>query len=120
MGELYERILGEHPTKPKIAVHALLAIIAEQQRGALTVAQAQSILETEYGGALGTGTGSEAGLAEVGDLLGTLPSGTTTTIQLARSQRIQLIDSVFLLADLRVAPYDTPAALRTRLGVQTR
>lgn len=120
MGELYERILGMHPTKPKIGVHALEAIIAEQRRGALTVAQADGILATEYGGGLGAGVGDEAGRQEVVDLLATIPTGTTTTNRLDRLERILQIEQVFLLADLRLAPYDTAAALRTRMGVPTR
>lgn len=121
MGELYERILEQHPTKPKIAVHAFQAIVAEQRRGSLTVAQAQAILTSEYGGPLGNATsGDEAGVAEVQDLLATVPTGTTTANQLARIARLQEISDVLLLADLAVPPYDTPAALRTRLGVQTR
>lgn len=121
MGELYERILGIHPTKDKIGVHALQAIVAEQRRGSLTVAQANTILAAEYGGALGTASsGDEAGQQEVADLLATVPTGTTTVNQLSRIARLQEIQDVFLLADLRIAPYDTAANLRTRLGVQTR
>lgn len=121
MGELYERILEVHPNKPKIAVHALQALVAEQRRGTLTVAQAQNILNVEYGGALGTGgSGDEAGVQEVTDLLATVPTGSTTANQLSRIARLQEISDVFLLADLVIPPYDTPEALRTRLGVPTR
>jgi len=117
MGELYERILRLHPTKDKIAVHALLAICAEQSRGVLTTAQANNIIAEEYGQTLGAAqTGNDAGLREAGDLIATV----TAVAAASRAAKIIEIEEVLLLADLGIAPYDTPAALRTRLGVPDR
>lgn len=121
MGELYERLLDVHPTKGKIAAHALLALVGEQRRGALTTAQAQNILMLEYGGALGTdATGSNAGMQELVDLLGTVQTGATTGNQLSRLARLAEVQDVLLLADLRITPYATPVELRTRFGVPDR
>ena len=121
MGELYERILGVHPTKPKISTDGMQACMALIFTNHMTVAQADALFAEHYGGPLGTATtGGEAGRQEATDLRATIPTGATTANQLARIQRMDLIERIFVIADLRQAPFDTPAGIRSALGVPDR
>jgi hypothetical protein len=121
MGELYERILEVHPTKDKISTDALQACMRNIRRGIMTVDQADTLFEVHYGGALGTAqTGDEAGRREANDLLATIPTGSTTAQRFDRIEALANIEAVLVVADLKQAPFDTPAAIRTALGVPDR
>jgi hypothetical protein len=121
MGELYERILGQHPSKPKISTDGLQACMRLIRSGQMTVNQADQMFADHYGGALGTSaTGNNAGRTEATDLLNTIPTGSTTNNRLDRIERAALIEAVLVIADLRQPPFDTPAALRTVFGVPDR
>lgn len=121
MGELYERLLGQHPTKPKIYTDGLQACMRHFRTGAMTVAQIDAYFEQECGAPFGTAaTGNDAGRQEAQDLLATIPTGNTTTNRLDRIERLALIEAVLVIADVRAAPFDTPAALRAAFGVPDR
>lgn len=114
MPELYERLTGTHTDgRPKLPVHQLQALIAENQRGQWTAAQGIAYLEL-----------SATEQQEVVDLVGTIPGGSTTANQVQRALKLLEIDQVLLLAEHTVpsgiAPLNTTAAVRTRLGVPTR
>ena len=114
MASLYERLMGIHATRPKIPVHQFQAISAEWARGQITGAQANTAIA-----AISANVGLDATeQTEAQDLVTTVPTGAGT--EAARALRIQEIDQVLLLADMRIAPYDTAAAVRTRFGVPTR
>lgn len=122
MGELYERILGQHATLPKIPVHGFQATAAEWARARLTGAQANTAITVMSGQPLGA-----TGQTEAQDLVNTVTSiaVTGTAVQIAdgkasRALRIQEIDQVLLLADSGIAGYSTAAGLVARLGVPTR
>lgn len=104
---LYERLMGEGEDVAKVPVHQFVSTLAEYGRGVLTGAQAQAIIIAVSGAPLTAGEVTEAQA-----LLATI-TGTTT----AKLARVKLIDDVLLLAESRVPGYDTPAAVRTRLGV---
>lgn len=103
---LYERLLGGDDVA-KIPVHAFQATLAEFARGVITGAQAQAIINAVSGAPL-----SPEDVTEAQALLATITGSTT-----AKLARAALIDHVLLLADIRAPGYDTPQALRTRLGV---
>ncbi len=121
MGELYERLLGQHPSKPKISTDGLQACMRLIRGGQMTVAQADALFLAHYGAAFGqAAAGGDAGRTEVTDLLNTISTGTATAARLDRIERTALIEAVLVVADLRQAPFDTPAALRTAFGVPDR
>ena len=121
MGELYERLLGQHPTKAKISTDGLQACMRHFRSGTMTVAQIDAFFAAEYGGPLGqAATGNDAGRVEIQDLLATIPTGTTTTNRLDRIERLALIEAVLVIADTRTAPFNTPALLRAAFGVPDR
>jgi hypothetical protein len=121
MAELYERLLGVHPTKDKVSTDGLQACMRLFRGGQMNEAQINALFEAHYGGAFGTAqTGDEAGRREVQDLLATIPTGATTTNRLDRIERSSLIEAVLIVADLKQAPFDTPAGLRTAFGVPDR
>lgn len=114
---LYERLMGYSPAeyqaaglavdaRGKLSVHAFESAAAEWVRGNMTGAQATSAFalntteQTEAQDVVATVTG----LAAAGD----------------RALQILAIAQVLMLAEGRIAPYTTAAAVRTRLGVPTR
>lgn len=121
MGELYERLLDEHPTKPKISTDGLQACMRLIRANLMTVPQANQLFIENYGGALGPdATGSNAGMIEAADLFGTIPTGSTTVLRLSRLEQSALIESVLVIADTKSAPFNTPALLRAAFGVPDR
>lgn len=121
MGELYERLLDQHPTKAKMSTDGLQACIRHFRSGSMTIEQIDALFADHYGGPLGIAqTGNEAGRREAQDLLATIPTGTTTVLRLDRIERLATLEAVLVVADLRQPPFDTPAALRTALGVPDR
>lgn len=119
MAGLYERLTGTHPTRRKIPVHQFQSITAEWARGNATGAQAQAMIAGLSGDPLDATEQLEAQ-----DLVATVPTGATTANQAARALRLLEIDQVLMLSEVTVrqglAPLDTTAAVRARLGVPTR
>ena len=107
---LIERLMGLEETK--IPVHQFEAIAAEWARGQMTGAQAQAAIVLNSGMAM-----DSACVAEAQALVATIPTGTTTANRLDRLERLLVIEQVLLLADTLTAPYDTPQAVRARLGI---
>ena len=107
---LIERLMGLE--EPKIPVHAFQALCAEWARGNITGAQAQAAIVAATGVAL-----DAAAQAEAQALVNTVPGGSTADEKADRALRMQVIDQVLLVADRRIPPYDTAAAVRTRLGI---
>lgn len=102
----------------KIPIHSFQAIIAEWARGNITGAQAQAALEQSSGAPLTAGEVTEA--TNLVSSITSIPV-TGSAAQIAdgrarRALRAQEIDQVLLLADGRLAPYDDPATVKTRLG----
>jgi hypothetical protein len=133
MGELYERLLDQHPTKAKIYTDGLQACMRHFRAGRMTIDQIDAYFASQMGQPLGTAaTGSEAGRTEAQDLLATIPQVTqapggtqaqqTTRLNQQMAQIIKLadIESILVMADTQTAPFNTPAALRTALGVPDR
>lgn len=94
---------------PKIPVHQFQAIAAQWARGDLTGAQAQTAVTFVSGAPLTPGevTQAQALVATVTSL----PAGD------ARTNRMQRIDGILLLAETRCPPYDTAALTATALGI---
>lgn len=103
---LYERLMGVDPL-PKIPIHQFQAIMAEFARNRLTGAQANTVIDAISGEPLTAGERTEA------TALTNTISGSAT----AKLARAKEIDDVLLLAESRAPGYDTPALVRTRLGV---
>ena len=124
-GELYERLLGQHATKPKIHTDGLQACmrlfrLSQLSGGAagMTVDQIDALFEAQCGAALGTSSsGPNAGRQEVADLLAVLPNRSSTANRLDLIERSAVIEAVLVVADYTPAqaPYDTPANLRNGL-----
>jgi len=92
---LYTRLMGL--TTPKISVHAFYSILAERKRGTVTN---QQIIDA-----------FQLSAAEQTEL-GTLWNRVNTDLLLA-----SVVDDVLILAEQRIAPYDTEALVKARLGV---
>lgn len=103
---LYERLMGLDPA-PRIPEHYFASTMGEFARGRITGAQAQSIINECSGAPLTPGEVTEANT-----LLATV-SGSAT----AKLLRAKEIDDVLMLAEQRLTPYNTPALVKTRLGV---
>lgn len=84
-----------------LSVHAFFAVASEIERGALTSAQVKTALSMT------------AGDITDFDALVALVTGAAA----ARLAVIQRIHSVFILAEGRYTGYDTPSAVRTKLGI---
>lgn len=104
---LYDRLIGIDADNPKIPVHGFSAVLGEFARGALTGAQAQAGIELFSGAPL-----TAAEVVEAQALLATVTG--TAPAKLARAKEI---DDVLMLAEHRLAQYDTAAEVKTRLGV---
>ena len=103
---LYERLMGVDPN-PRIPIHYFISGLAEFGRGRITAAQAEAIVTQATGVPL-----TAAEVTEAQTLLGTI-SGSAA----AKLARAQEINDVLIIAEQQLAPYDTPAAVRARLGV---
>lgn len=104
---LYERLIGVDADNPKIPVHGFSSVLGEFARGNLTGQQAQDAITVFSGAPLTAGEVTEA-QALLATVTGTAPA------KLARAKEI---DDVLILAEHRVAQYDTAAEVKTRLGV---
>jgi hypothetical protein len=92
---LYERLLRLED--PPIPVHQFIAAAAEVSRGTMTNLQARTALNLS--GAEGT---------EANALIARVTSAALSRVE---------IHDVLLLAELRIPPFNTVAAVKTRLGV---
>lgn len=102
---LYGRLMGLENFK--IPVHQFRATLGEFARGQITGPQAQAAIAQLSGAPLNAGE-----TTEVQTLLATF-----TGTLLEKVARADEVDSVLLLAETRTPPYDTSAAVQTRLGV---
>lgn len=107
--------MGVHATRPKIPIHQFQSIAAEWARGNMTGTQANTAIQIVSGIGLDATEQTEAQ-----DLVTTVPTGITVDNKADRALRLQEIDHVLLIADTGLPPLNTPAAVRTRLGVPTR
>ena len=103
---LYDRLMGID-SAPRIPIHYFSATMAEFARGRITGAQAQAILDAASGASL-----SASEIVEVNALLATVTGSAT-----AKLSRANEIDDVLMLAERQFPPYNTPALVKTRLGV---
>ena len=113
---LYERLMGVED--PRIPVHQFQAAAAEWARGSITGAQANTLIAAT--GAPLTGPEQTEAQALVNTVTSIPITGSATAQadgRARRALRMFEIDQVLMLAELRTAPYDTAAAVRTRLGV---
>lgn len=101
---LVERLMGLEV--PKIHVHAFFAAQSEVIAGRVTVAQVKSFLNMD----------AEA-QAEYDALVATAPTGSTATALANKGLFINGIHAVFILAEEGVPGYDTPANVRSKLGI---
>lgn len=102
---LVERLMGE-PGFAKISVHAFFAINNERIHGRQT---RQNVID-----ALSL---SGADITEYDTLAALAPSGSTALSEAQKSLFLGSIHSVLLLAELKIAGYDTPALVRAKLGL---
>lgn len=109
---LYDRLLGLDAANPKIPVHQFEAIAHEWATGGITVQQARDAI-TACSGAPMTADEETEALA----LVNSVPTGQTTANQAARALALHRIACVLQMADARLAPYTTAAAIKSRLGV---
>lgn len=114
MAELVERLMGVNTDgRRKVPIHQFQAAAAEWARGRMTAAQAIAMFEL-------TAAEQTEAQALVATVTSIAIAGTAVQQADARARqalRMQEIDHVLLLAEAQVAPYDTPAKVRTRLGL---
>lgn len=101
---LYERLGGFED--PKIPVHTFMSAMQEYMLGNMTGAQATA--------AFGLSAGEQTEALALRDRILTEAS---TNANLARRLKALELENVLILLETRVAPYNTVAAVKTRLGV---
>ena len=101
---LIERLMGLED--PKIPVHSFFAAQAEIIAGRLTLAQVKTFLDMDA-----------AAQAEYDTLAALAPTGTTATALANKALFIEMIHSVFILAEQQYPGYSTAADVRSRLGI---
>ena len=113
MGELYERWLDMHPSKPKISTDGMQACLILRRQGLMTEQQMNDMLAANYGATLGTAaSGNDAGRQEAVDLVNWLTAGNATQ----DLQRAALLERVLVMVDLKAPPFNTPAGIRGALN----
>jgi hypothetical protein len=118
---LIERLMGWQPETfgPKIPVHAGQALLNLWARGDVTGAEAQAGIAAVSGEALRPADVTEA--QAIVALVTSIAIGGAQAAQAdARARRALLakkIDDVLLCAEAGMPPFDTPAAVRARLGI---
>lgn len=101
---LVERLMGLE--EPKIPVHDFFAAQGEVIAGRLTIAQIKTFLNMDA-----------AAQAEYDVLAATAPTGSTATATANKAIFIEKIHGVFILAENFYPGYDTPTAVRSKLGI---
>lgn len=114
---LYPRLMGIE--EPRIPVHAFQAVAAEWARGNITGAQANAAIAKASERFPGDPDAPlDAGeVTEAQTLVNTVPTGSTADAKASRALRLLEIDQIMLMVSAQLAPYDTEAAIKTRLGV---
>jgi hypothetical protein len=101
---LVERIMGLE--SPKISVHTFCAANDERIEGNMT---RQNVIDA---------FALDAAAITEYDLLALLaPTGTNALQTALKSMFVSRVQSVFILAEERIAGYDTPTLVRTKLGL---
>jgi len=101
---LVERLMGLEETK--IPVHDFFAAQQEVAAGFITVAQVKSFLNMDA-----------AAETEYDALIALYPTGTSATAVFNKTTYISRMHAVFLLAESAYPGYDTPAVVRSKLGI---
>lgn len=101
---LVERLMGVE--EPKIPVHDFFAAAMEIIAGRLTAIQVKT--------ALGLDASAQT---EFDTLAATAPSGNTATALANKALWVHSMHSVFILAEGGYAGYNTPASVRSKLGI---
>lgn len=101
---LVERLMGLE--EPKIPVHDFFAAAQEIIVGRLTVAQVKTALNLDA-----------AGQSEFDTLAATAPTGSTATALANKALWVHSMHAVFILAEAGYAGYNTPTAVRGKLGI---
>lgn len=101
---LVERLMGLE--EPKIPCHQFFAAASELINGRLTVAQIKTYLAMDA-----------AAQAEFDALVALAPTGTNATALAQKALYVESQHSIFLLAEDLIPGYDTPAVVRTKLGI---
>ena len=101
---LVERLMGLE--EPKIPVHDFFAAAMEIIAGRLTTAQVKTALALDA-----------AGQSEFDTLAATAPTGTSATALANKALWVHSMHSVFVLAEGGYAGYNTPANVRSKLGI---
>lgn len=117
MAGLVERLMGlnDNGSAPsegynlKIPVHIFFAAAGEIIATRLTVAQVKALVWISGGVAMRT---SDA--AEFDSLIALAPNASNPA---GRALYLESIHGVFMLAESRIAGYDTPAGVRSKLGI---
>lgn len=94
---LFERLMGLE--EPKIPVHQFQAMMAERSRGKVTDEQIIDAFNLSAAEQVEMGKTRDRTLAPVSPLM------------------TSEVDDVLLLAEMLIPPYNTAAAVKTRLGV---
>jgi hypothetical protein len=101
---LVERLMGLE--EPKIPVHDFFAAAQEIITGRLTAAQVKTALALDA-----------AASTEFDTIAATAPAGSTATALANKALWVHSIHSVFILSRGGYAGYDTPSAVRSKLGI---
>lgn len=101
---LYTRLMGID--MPKIPVHGFMSVMQEYMLGNMTGAQASAAFNLN---------GAEQ--AEALALRNVIQAESNANANLARRLKALELENVLICGEMRVAPYDTEAAVKTRLGV---
>jgi hypothetical protein len=114
MADLIERLMGLHTDgRRKLPIHQFQAAAAEWGRGEMTGVQARDMFELN----VAEQAEAQAIVATVTSIVVTGSAAAQADARARRALRMQEIDHVLLLAEAKVPPLNTPAAVRTRLGI---
>lgn len=101
---LVERLMGTET--PKIPVHDFFAACHELVMGRLTVAQIKTALNMDA-----------SAQSEFDTMVALAPTGSTALATAQKAQYVESMHSVFILAEGGYAGYNTPANVRSKLGI---
>lgn len=101
---LIERLMDLE--EPRIPVHDFFAAAMEIVAGRLTVTQVKTALNL-----------NAAAQAEFDALAATAPTGSTATALANKALWVHSMHAVFILAEGGYAGYNTPTAVRNKLGI---
>lgn len=102
---LIERIMGE-PGFAKIAVHTFFALNNERIHGRQTRQNVIDALKL-----------SASDIVEYDALVGLAPVGVAALDEAKKGHFLNSVHSIFLLAEVRMPGYNTPAQVRSKLGL---